>query len=107
MGKTGWQVASGILALGLIGAGFALVANRTALAQANEDLKAARTIETVTVHEVHEGRCTGTNPAYQLPDNEVVPWPEGAKCLGGRLLNRTPNGWESVIHKGKPVICAP
>lgn len=105
MDKGGWQITSAILAMALVGAGFALQANRTALAQASEDLKAARTVETVTVHEVHQEACPPS--PTQLPDNEIVPWPVGAKCMGGRLLNRTPEGWEPVTHKGRPVICAP
>lgn len=105
MDKSGWQITSAVLAMALVGAGFALQANRTALAQANEDLKAAKTVETVTVHEVHREACQPSST--QLPDSEVIPWPAGAKCMGGRLISRTADGWESVTHKGRPVICAP
>lgn len=104
MDKGVWQITSGVLAIALVGTGFALQANRTALAQANEDLKAAKTVETVTVHEVHRTACP--NDATQLPENDVVPWPSTAKCISGRLINKTANGWESVTHHGKPVICA-
>lgn len=103
MDKGVWQITSGVLAIALVGAGFALQANRAALAQANEDLKAAKTVETVTVHEVHRAACP--KDATQLPENEVVPWPRTAKCIGGRLINKTASGWESITHRGRPVIC--
>lgn len=105
MDKGGWQIASGVLAMALIGAGFALVANTRALEQATEDLKAAKTVETVTVHEVHRPQCPDSPPAPQLAPGEVVPWPATAKCMGGRLIDRTQNGWESVTHNGRPVLC--
>lgn len=105
MDKGGWQIACGLLAMALIGAGFVLVANKRALEQATEDLKAAKTVETVTVHEVHRPDCANSPPAPQFTPGEVVPWPATAKCMGGRLIDRTPNGWDSVTHNGRPVLC--
>jgi len=105
MEKTGWQVACGVLSIALVGAGFALAANRQALEQANEDLKAVRTVETVTVHEVHKPLCPESPPSKQFEAGDVVPWPEGAKCMGGRLISKTAGGWESVTHQGRAVLC--
>lgn len=105
MDQGGWKVVSGVLAMALIGAGFVLVANKRALAQATEDLKAAKTVETITVHEVHRPRCPEAPHTQQFESGEVVPWPATAKCMGGRLIDRTENGWESVTHGGRPVLC--
>ncbi len=105
MHKAGWQVTCGILSIALVGAGFALAANKRALEQATEDLKAARTVETVTVHEVHRQACPESAAAKQFEAGDVVPWPEGARCMGGRLLSKTATGWESVTHGGKAVLC--
>jgi len=105
MDKAGWQVACGVLSIALVGAGFALTANRQALAQATEDLKAARTVETVTVHEVHKPVCPEAPASKQFEAGDVVPWPAGAKCMGGRLIEKTGSGWESVTHQGRAVLC--
>jgi|GEM_PF-6055627 len=102
MGKTGWQVATFVMGMACIASTFSLIANKNALAQANEDLKAQRTTETVTVHEVHQIPCA---PSDVAPAHEVVPRPSGARCLGGRLIETTASGWNTVLHKGRPVAC--
>ena len=102
MDKAGWQVTAAALGLGMVGCAFGLVANVKALAQANEELKGRAVTETVTVHEVHQARCIDDQ---KPPMFEVTPRPEGSRCMGGRLLLRHASGWDTVMHKGRPVAC--
>lgn len=102
MEKTGWQVTAGILALIAVGGMFGTVANKRAADHAMGELESARNAkrETVIVTEVHREPC--------LPDPPAIgrgPYPPGAQCIGGVLLQRTAKGWESITHAGKAITC--
>lgn len=100
MGKQGWQVATGIAAMALIGCAFALMATRGVLAQERNDRQVCPTVEpeTVTVREQ-------APPAIVHVDG--MPVPDSVTCRGGVYLIRTEQGIESLIKDGRPIQCGP
>lgn len=94
MDKAGWQVASGVLAMALIGTGFALMATRGVLAQERNDRRECPTTEPETVI-VREH----TQPVK-------VPVPDNVSCRGGVYLIRTEQGIESLTKSGRAISCS-
>ncbi len=99
MDKAGWQVASGVLAMALIGTGFALTATRGVLAQERNDRQACPTVEpeTVVVRE-------HTQPITVQLDG--MPVPDNVSCRGGVYLIRTEQGIESLTKNGRAISCS-
>lgn len=99
MDKSGWQITSGLLAMALIGAGFALMATRGVLAQERNDRQACPTVEpeTVIVRE-HTEPVTVRVGGMPVPDN--------VSCRGGVYLIRTEQGIESLTENGRAISCS-
>lgn len=95
MDKGGWQVASGILAMALIGSGFALMATRGVLAQERNDRAPCAAVEpeTVVIRESAPVHLTG------------MPVPDNVSCRGGVYLIRTEQGIESLTQNGRAIAC--
>lgn len=99
MDKAGWQVASGVLAMALIGTGFALMATRGVLAQERNDRRECPTAEPETVI-VREH----TQPVTVHVDG--MPVPDNVSCRGGVYLIRTEQGIESLTKSGHAISCS-
>lgn len=98
MDKGGWQIASGVLAMALIGSGFALMATRGVLAQERNDRQACPTAEPETVIVREQAP-----PALMQIDG--MPVPDNVTCRGGVYLIRTEQGFESLIRDGRAIQC--
>lgn len=98
MDKAGWQVAAGVMAMALVGTGFALLATRGVLAQERNDRQACATVEpeTVIVRE-HTEPVTVRLGGMPVPDN--------VSCRGGVYLIRTEQGIESLTKDGRAISC--
>lgn len=113
MDKTGWQVASGILAMALVGTGFALMATQGVLAQERNDRRACPEHEAVPV----PPQQATPKPSWQveleqenarrvLPEN-IMAVPDNVSCRGGVYLIRTEQGIESLTQNGRSIPCGP
>lgn len=99
MDKAGWQVTAGVMAMALVGTGFALIATRGVLAQERNDRQACPTVEpeTVIVRE-HTEPVTVRLGGMPVPDN--------VSCRGGVYLIRTEQGIESLTENGRAISCS-
>jgi len=109
MNKGGWQVASGVLAMALIGAAFALMATRGVLAQERNDRQACPKRETASqpaTKPLWQIELEQENAHRVLPKN-IMTVPDRVSCQGGVYLIRTEQGIESLTKDGRPISCAP
>ncbi len=99
MEKTGWQVTALLLGMGCIGLGLAVGANRAALAETERQLTNARNTRPaappVEVYRVEREPC----PLTTSKSSERV------RCMGGVVLERTSDGWNSVLQQGRAMTC--
>lgn len=107
MEKAGWQVVAGLSATIAVIAVFAAYANGRAAEQATEDLKEARAAASdrvITVEKYHQLPCAQpADPDYGIG---MKPYPPGAECRGGVLLQRNKSGgWESITNNGRAIAC--
>lgn len=99
MDKAGWQVVSGILAMALVGTGFALLATRGVLAQERNDRQACPTTEPETVIVRESSQPVTVHVAG-------IPVPDNVSCRGGVYLIRTEQGIESLTKDGRAISCS-
>ncbi|QII29094.1 hypothetical protein G6052_10280 [Stenotrophomonas maltophilia] len=107
MDKGGWQVTSGILAMALIGAAFALMATRGVLAQERNDRQACPergTASQPTVKPHWQIELEQENARRVLPKN-IMAVPDKVSCQGGVYLIRTEQGIESLTKDGRAISC--
>lgn len=101
MDKAGWQVASGLLAMALVGTGFALMATRGVLAQERNDRQACPTIEPDTVIVREQAQPVNVQSIEEIRSRresllrEEAPKmvPPGYRCINGQAFRRIDNGW--------------
>lgn len=94
MGKQGWQVACGLLAMASVGLGFGLAATKGVLEQERNDRpRQCVAQEPLTIVREVPAEVTG------------IPYPDRARCLGGKLLIKTEHGLESLTRDGQPIQC--
>lgn len=94
MGKQAWQVACGVMAMAAVGLGFGLMATKGVLEQERNDrAPPCETPEPVTIVREVPAEPTG------------IPYPDRARCVGGRLLIKTEHGLESLTRDGEPIQC--
>lgn len=96
MEKAGWQVSALLLGVGLIGTGFAAMANRSALKEAENYKPTCPAPPVVAEEKIEEGPATWV-PIMSIPDN--------VRCQGGAFLLKTESGFESLTKEGKPIAC--
>jgi len=98
MDKQGWQVTAGVMAIAVVGLGFALMATRGVLAQERNDRQPCDVSEpeTIVVRE--------TAPATVI---QGLPIPDAVSCSGGVYLIRTEHGIESLLKNGQALHCTP
>ena len=113
MDMSGWQVASGVLALALVGAGYALMATRGVLAQERNDRQPCPERESAPPPAQQES----AKPHWQieleqesarrvLPTNIMIV-PDKVSCRGGVYLIRTEQSIESLTQINRPIPCSP
>lgn len=101
MDKAGWQVTSGVLAMALIGTGFALMATRGVLAQERNDRQACPTVEAETVMvreqvqplDVQSIEEVRSKRESLLREETAKTVPPGYRCINGQAFRRIDNGW--------------
>lgn len=101
MKSSGWKVAALLLAMTTIAGAFGTVANRNALRETERQLADATNYKPpgiVTVDRVVHAPCPNS-AASSLSGST------NNQCRGGVVLKKTLNGWESVLHNGRPLRC--
>lgn len=108
MDKSGWQVASGVLAMALIGATFALMATRGVLAQERNDRQACPERDTASQPAVKpqwQIELEQEN-AQRILLKDIMSVPDKVSCQGGVYLIRTEQGIESLTKDGRAISCS-
>lgn len=108
MDKGGWQIATGVLAMALIGSGFALMATRGVLAQERNDRQACPERETASQPAARphwQIEVEQENARRVLPKN-IMAVPDKVSCRGGVYLIRTEQGTESLTKDGHAIPCS-
>lgn len=108
MDKAGWQVISGVMAMALIGTGFALMATRGVLAQERNDRQACPERQTASqpaAKPLWQIELEQENANRVLPKN-IMTVPDKVSCQGGVYLIRTEQGIESLTKDGRAIQCS-
>ncbi len=94
-------MASGVLAMALVGTGFALMATRGVLAQERNDRQACPTVEPETVIVREQTQPVAVWPIEEVRSRREAAAkkeaakmiPPGYRCINGQTFRRIDNGW--------------